>query len=102
VEALRAEDRPLFLEFTADWCATCRTNHLTVLDRGFRKALFEEEGIVYMVGDYTLNDDVIGSWLTQFDRAGVPLYVYYPPGEDPRILPEILTRKILEESIRGR
>ncbi len=102
VEEIRREGKPLFLEFTADWCATCRSNHLTVLDRDFRKELFEDEGVLYMVGDYTLNDPVISSWLTKFNRAGVPLYVYYPRGGEPVVLPEVLTRRLLENSIRGR
>ena len=101
VDEVRAGGAPLFLEFTADWCATCRSNHLTVLDRDFRKELFEERGVVYMKGDYTLPDPVISEWLKRFKRAGVPLYAYYPPGKDPILLPEVLTRQILEETIRG-
>ena len=101
VEEIRDQGRPLFLEFSADWCATCRSNHLAVLDRDFRRELFEEKGVVYMAGDYTLNDPVIGEWLRKFDRAGVPLYVYYEPGKEPVVLPEILSRSILERTIRG-
>jgi thiol:disulfide interchange protein len=101
VEQYRSAGQPLFLEFSADWCATCRTNHLTVLDRDFRRDLFSEQGIVYMVGDYTRNDPVISQWLADFERAGVPLYVYYAPGKEPVVLPEILTRSILEKAIQS-
>jgi thiol:disulfide interchange protein len=101
VEQYRSAGQPLFLEFSADWCATCRTNHLTVLDRDFRRDLFSEQGIVYMVGDYTRNDPVISQWLADFERAGVPLYVYYAPGKEPVVLPEILTRSILEKGIQS-
>ena len=100
VEEIRMKGEPLFLEFSADWCATCRSNHLAVLDRDFRKTLFEEKEIVYMKGDFTLPDPVINEWLQKFHRAGVPLYVYYPPGGEPVVLPEILTRALLEDAIR--
>lgn len=100
VGEIRKEGKPLFLEFTADWCSTCRTNHLTVLDRPFRKDLFEEAGVVYMIGDYTLNDPIIGQWLSDYGRVGVPFYLYFPPGEEGVILPEVLTRGILERTIR--
>ncbi|MDC7222720.1 MAG: cytochrome c biogenesis protein CcdA [Spirochaetales bacterium] len=101
VEQIRGEGKSLFLEFSADWCATCRSNHLTVLDRDFRRELFEEYGVVYMVGDYTLNDPVISEWLKKFHRAGVPLYIYYEQGKEPVVLPEVLNRPLLEKTIRG-
>jgi thiol:disulfide interchange protein len=101
VQEIQNDGTPLFLEFTADWCATCRSNHLTVLDREYRRELFEEFGVVYMSGDYTLNDPVISEWLRRFNRAGVPLYVYYEPGKEPVVLPEVLTRSLLEKTIRG-
>ncbi|MDC7219680.1 MAG: cytochrome c biogenesis protein CcdA [Spirochaetales bacterium] len=101
VDEIRLSGQPLFLEFSADWCATCRSNHLTVLDRDFRRDLFEEYRVVYMKGDYTLNDPVISEWLKKFERAGVPLYVYYEPGKEPQVLPEILNRSIVEKAIKG-
>ena len=35
----------------------------------------------------------IAAALAGFGRSGVPVYVLYPPGGEPRLLPEILTRE---------
>jgi len=53
-----------------------------------------------MKGDYTNKDPVIDEWIKKFGKAGVPVYVYYPPdGSDYILFPEILTFAILEENI---
>src|SRR5690606_34410902 len=33
LEKLRAEGRPVFIDFTADWCITCKVNERVALDR---------------------------------------------------------------------
>jgi thiol:disulfide interchange protein len=44
-----------------------------------------------MVGDYTRRDPDITRFLAKHGRSGVPLYLYYPPNADARVLPQILT-----------
>lgn len=87
----------VFLEFTADWCTTCKRNHRNVLDKEEIQNIFMERNIYYLVGDYTLEDEVIARWLRKFGRAGVPLYVFYQPGSDPYILPELLNIKMMKD-----
>ena len=45
---------------------------------------------------------MITETLASFDRAGVPLYVLYPPdpGSEPRLLPELLTREVVLDALR--
>ena len=89
--ALRQEGRPVFAYFTADWCITCKVNEKTVLQREEVSRAFEEDKVAVLVGDWTGGDAAIGRFLESQGRSGVPLYIYYPPGEAPEILPQLLT-----------
>ncbi|MGB1077187.1 MAG: protein-disulfide reductase DsbD family protein, partial [Bdellovibrionales bacterium] len=93
-------DNPVFVNMTAAWCITCKVNEISIKSDEVQK-LFEEKGMTYIVGDWTLMDSEITKYLESFDRTGVPLYVYYPSGdrENPVVLPQILTPQIIEEII---
>ncbi|HYF22578.1 MAG TPA: protein-disulfide reductase DsbD domain-containing protein [Caulobacteraceae bacterium] len=101
--ALRAEGRPVFVNFTADWCVTCKVNERVALSSAEVGRAFERTGVVYLKADWTNRDPVIAAALSEHGRAGVPLYLLYSPGADqPRILPQLLTTgaviKALEEA----
>ena len=47
-----------------------------------------------MVGDWTNQNPDITEVLVRYERAGVPMYLYFPPGstaEEGQLLPQILT-----------
>ena len=88
---LRAEGRPVFAYFTADWCITCKVNEKTVLEREEVSRAFAENKVAVLVGDWTGGDAAIGRFLEAQGRSGVPLYIYYAPGKAPEILPQLLT-----------
>jgi thiol:disulfide interchange protein len=94
--ALRAEGKPLFVYFTADWCLTCKVNEKAAIDRDEVRDAFTKGGVTVMVGDWTNGDPAIGRFLQQNGRSGVPLYLYYPKGGgEPKLLPQVLTPAML-------
>ncbi len=97
---LRAEGRPVFVNFTADWCISCKVNERLVLrGAGFETAL-EATDAAYMVGDWTRRDDEILAVLQRHGRAGVPLYLVYPAdGGSPDVLPQLLTEGIVTAAL---
>ena len=97
--ALRAEGRPVFVYFTADWCVTCKVNEAAVLEREETARLFERKGIAILRGDFTRRSPEIARFLSAQGAAGVPLYLYYPKGAESRQLPQILTGAILSDAI---
>ncbi|WP_243444737.1 protein-disulfide reductase DsbD family protein [Sphingosinicella humi] len=99
LEALRAGDQPVFVYFTADWCVTCKVNEKVALERQEVAEAFEARDVAVLVGDWTRNDPAIGRFLAKHGRSGVPLYLYYAPGEAPEMLPQILTPDRLIETV---
>ncbi|NJC32540.1 thiol:disulfide interchange protein [Sphingomonas jejuensis] len=90
--ALRAEGRPVFAYFTADWCITCKVNERTAIDRAEVAQAFRQGNVAVLVGDWTDGDPALGRFLSAHGRSGVPLYLWYPVGsEAPEVLPQVLT-----------
>ena len=93
---LRAEKRPVFAYFTADWCVTCKVNEAAAIDTETTRAAFAKNNTAVLVGDWTDGDPVLGRFIQEHNRAGVPLYLYYAPGAaEPKVLPQILTPALL-------
>ena len=99
-DALNAElaaGHTVFLDFTANWCLTCKANELTVLSQSEIKDKMKALNVVTMKADWTKQDPDITKLLSNFGRSGVPLYVIFPgrdPGH-PLVLPEVITKEIV-------
>ncbi|MBY6129286.1 thioredoxin family protein [Qipengyuania aquimaris] len=93
----RASGRPVFVWFTADWCVTCKVNESVAIEREETLAAFEAADVITMRGDWTLGNEEIANFLSAQGAAGVPLYLWYAPGEDARQLPQVLTPAMLQE-----
>lgn len=100
VSQLQADGKPVFIDFTADWCLSCKANEKVALSGSKVKQRFEELGITTMKADWTSRDETITQALASFGRNGVPLYVLYPGGgADPVILPEVLLPATVLEAL---
>jgi thiol:disulfide interchange protein DsbD len=98
---LEAHLHHIFIDFTADWCVTCKINERTSLTSASVKAAIEGSNAVYLVGDWTRRDDAITAELLRHGRSGVPLYLLYAPGvAEPRVLPQLLTEGVVVEALR--
>jgi len=97
--ALRAAGRPVFVNMTAAWCVTCLVNERVAISTEPVQQAFAAKHVAYLKGDWTRQDPAISSFLREYSRDGVPLYVYYPPHDGtPVVLPQILTEnEVLRE-----
>jgi thiol:disulfide interchange protein len=92
---------PVFVNVTADWCITCIANERTSLSNEGVKQAMAAKNMQYLVIDWTNYDETIAAFLARFGRNGVPLYLVYNgnPGEQPKILPQLLTPGLLIDAI---
>jgi DsbC/DsbD-like thiol-disulfide interchange protein/cytochrome c biogenesis protein CcdA len=89
---------PVFVYFTADWCLTCKANEAAAIEREATRDAFGKAGVKVLVGDWTNGDPAITRFLESRGRAGVPLYLWYDPGQaEPEELPQILTPGMLSD-----
>lgn len=91
VAALRAEGRPVFVDFTAAWCVTCQVNKRTALSSPRVAEAFRRTRAVFLEADWTNRNDTIARALAEHGRSGVPLYLVYGREGEPVILPQLLT-----------
>ena len=95
----RQADTPVLVIFSAKWCTVCKLNEQTVLHTDQTNRLFRTQDVKVLYGDYTNKDPVIEEWIRSYGRAGVPVYAYYPAGEEYTLLPEVLTFQILKNAL---
>ena len=102
LSALQASGQSVFIDFTADWCITCKFNERTAIATPAVERMLREKNVVAMKADWTNANPEITAALKKFGRVGVPFYVIYPAGRagDPIVLPEILTESILLEALK--
>lgn len=99
---LRAAGRPVFAYFTADWCVTCKVNEKAVIETEAVTGALADAKVAVLVGDWTNGDPALGRFIEQHNRAGVPLYLWFKPGENtPEVLPQILTQAMLRDLASG-
>lgn len=97
-----ASGRPVFVDFTADWCITCKTNERFAIDTASVREAFARLGVVTLRADWTHGDPAITEVLKKHGRAGVPMYLLYPGGPDhePVLLPELITSQTVLDALK--
>jgi len=102
IDRARAAGRPVFVDFTADWCITCKVNKTVVISTDAVREELERWNYATFQADWTRRDDEITRELAKFGRAGVPMYLVYPADaeRDVEILPELLTLDATVDALR--
>lgn len=71
----------MFVDATADWCATCKSNEFAALNRGVTKSYFAKHNIVPLKADNTENSAEINALLDRLGNTqhGLPYYALFLP-----------------------
>jgi thiol:disulfide interchange protein DsbD len=100
VAELLAEQRPVYIDFTAQWCATCQVNKR----RAYTKeviALIKQKRVATLKADKTNPNPSIEAALRQLGRSAIPVNVLIAPGKEPVILPELLSPEDLLKVLKS-
>lgn len=103
IEEFAKAKRTIFIDATADWCLTCKTNEAAVLNRDeFRRAM-DSLNVALVKADWTRETPEVNALLRSMGKSGVPAYAIYPAGDATKkiVLPELLTTAAIVENIVG-
>ena len=90
----------VFMDFTAEWCLTCKVNKKLVLETDAFKELAKKHDVVLMRADWTRRDDNITQFLKRFNIVGVPAYFVQKPNGDIVSLGETLSISKIEANLK--
>ena len=98
LEAVRGG--PVFVNFTAAWCITCKVNEVNALNTSSVQEAMAASRVTYFKADWTSEDPAITAALAEYGRSGVPLYLLYRQGaERAEVLPQLLTQSIVLDAL---
>ena len=94
------ENKIVFLDITADWCATCQFNKINVLNSETIISLFKENDVTLIRADWTKPNDKINLFLEKYDRFGIPFNALFSPNfPEGILLSELLSEKEMIDAI---
>lgn len=99
IEKARQEGKTVFVDFTADWCLSCKANEKVALKDASVIAKFQKSQVAAFKADWTTGDPVITAALSKFGRSGVPLYVVYKGTGPAKVLPEVISPSLVLSEI---
>jgi thiol:disulfide interchange protein len=96
LEQLTAEQKTVMVDFTADWCLTCKTLEQFVLNTRAVREVVDRNGVVPLMGNWSSNPEV-GTMLSALNSKQVPVLAIFPAGRpnDPIVLSGPYTKSTL-------
>ncbi len=98
VDETLADGSPVYIDFTAQWCATCQWNKKRAYNEDVIKQ-FEKHNVVTLKADKTKPNPAIDQALEKLGRSAIPVNVLLVPGKEPIILPELLSPSDVLEAL---
>lgn len=87
--------RPVFLDFTAEWCASCKANEHAFLETDTVRGALSKTSILPMRADMTNENDELDNLLQTLGRSGIPVYVILMPDGTRDLLPITITAEMV-------
>ena len=82
IDTALEESRPVLIEFTADWCMSCKVVERFVYSRQDIAALIEEKDVLAIKADTTGNSPATLAKKNLYNEPGVPVSILLGPGRE--------------------
>lgn len=92
--------KTIFMDFTAEWCLTCKVNKKLVMETSAFKEMAQKNDLVLMRADWTRRDDKITQFLKRYNVVGVPAYFIQKANGEIIHLGETLTTSKVESNLK--
>ena len=100
IDQLIAQDNIIFLDITADWCATCQFNKINVLNSDNIIKQFKDNSVTLIRADWTKPNERVNLFLEKYDRFGIPFNAFFSKKfPDGILLSELLSEKEIVNAI---
>ncbi|WP_339683679.1 protein-disulfide reductase DsbD family protein [Gimesia maris] len=102
LKKLRTENKTVLIDFSAEWCLTCKTNEKFALNTPETLEMIKKHNVVPMYADYTDYSPTIKEWLDKFQSVSIPLTVIFPANRpnEPIIIRDLYTQSTLLNALQ--
>jgi thiol:disulfide interchange protein len=104
---LRRKGATVLVDFSADWCMTCKYNLATAIETSKVKAEIERNRVVPLLADWTDGSPEIKTMLESLQSKSIPVLAIFPaarPGDrppEPIVLRDLITESQVLAAIRS-
>lgn len=96
---VEVKGKPVFMDFTAEWCLTCKVNKKLVLETSSFEEMAKKNELVLLRADWTRRDDNITQYLRKHGAVGVPAYFVQKPSGEVVFLGETISLSEIEKAL---
>ena len=99
---LKQSGNTVLVEFTADWCLTCKLNLVSAIETDEVRAAIKDNNIVPLLADYTKGSPEIKDALASLESKSIPLLAIFPADRPnkPIVLRDLITKQQLLNAIQ--
>jgi len=97
----RAQGKTVMVDFTADWCPTCKTNLKFSINRDEVKKVVEANDVVTLLADWSDKNATIKQAVAELNSRSIPLLAIYPsdPSKQVMVLRDVVTQSQVLEAL---
>lgn len=98
---LRQEGNTVLVDFTADWCLTCKLNLRSAIETDKVSQAIADNEVVPLLADYTKRSADIKDALASLNSTSIPLLAVFPadPSKPPIIRRDVVTQQQVLDAI---
>ncbi len=97
---LRGEGRTVLIDFTANWCATCKWNLFSAIETEAVREMIERNKVVPLLADWSEESPEIKDMLASLQSASIPLLAIFPPGKQPIVLRDLIAKQAVLDALQ--